>query len=81
MESMLNKLRSSVSSAANSAVSNAVQIASQVSNYLPGNPVTREYEATQHIASAGPGYFTVLYYLMNTYFVNIRTYHNAKHHQ
>ncbi|KAK3878478.1 hypothetical protein Pcinc_016896 [Petrolisthes cinctipes] len=52
---MLNKLRSSVSSAANSAVSNAVQIASQVSNYLPGNPVTREYEATQHIASAGPG--------------------------
>ncbi|XP_071542803.1 SCY1-like protein 2 [Panulirus ornatus] len=55
MESMLNKLRSSVSSAATSAVSNAVQIASQVSNYLPGNPVTREFEATAHIASAGPG--------------------------
>ncbi|KAG0710692.1 SCY1-like protein 2 [Chionoecetes opilio] len=55
MESMLNKLRSSVSSAATSAVSNAVQIASQVSNYLPGNPVTREFEATAHVASAGPG--------------------------
>ena len=55
MESMLNKLRSSMSSAATSAVSNAVQIASQVSNYLPGNPVTREFEATAHVASAGPG--------------------------
>ncbi|XP_045584450.1 SCY1-like protein 2 isoform X2 [Procambarus clarkii] len=55
MELMLSKLRSSVSSAATSAVSNAVQIASQVSNYLPGNPVTREFEATAHIASAGPG--------------------------
>lgn len=55
MESMLNKLRSSVSNVATSAVSNAVQIASQVSGYLPGNPVTREFEATAHIASAGPG--------------------------
>lgn len=61
MESMLNKLRSTVSSAANSAVSNAVQIASQVSNYLPGNPVTREFEATQHIASAGPGLVWKIY--------------------
>ena len=34
----------------------------QVSNYLPGNPVTREFEATAHIASAGNGN---LYY--NTY--------------
>lgn len=56
---MLNKLRSHVSSAATSAVSNAVQIASQVSNYLPGNPVTREFEATVHIASAGPGKFSL----------------------
>ena len=55
MESMLNKLRSTVSSAASNAVSNAVSIASTVSNYLPGNPVTREFEATAHVGSAGPG--------------------------
>uniref|UniRef100_A0A6A7G441 SCY1-like protein 2 n=2 Tax=Hirondellea gigas TaxID=1518452 RepID=A0A6A7G441_9CRUS len=55
MENMLNKLRSTMSSAASNAVSNAVSIASQVSNYLPGNPVTREFEATSHIASAGTG--------------------------
>ncbi|GBP52089.1 SCY1-like protein 2 [Eumeta japonica] len=28
---------------------------SQLSGVLPGNPVTREFEAIQHIASAGPG--------------------------
>ncbi|XP_068218143.1 SCY1-like protein 2 isoform X2 [Palaemon carinicauda] len=61
MESMLNKLKSTVSSAATSAVSNAVHIASQVSTYLPGNPVTREFEATAHIASAGPGLFWKVY--------------------
>ncbi|XP_047739124.1 SCY1-like protein 2 isoform X2 [Hyalella azteca] len=55
MENVLNKLRSTMSSAASNAVSNAVSIASQVSNYLPGNPVTREFEAIAHIASAGPG--------------------------
>ncbi|KAH9636247.1 hypothetical protein HF086_009443 [Spodoptera exigua] len=36
-----------------SSVSNTV---SQLSGVLPGNPVTREFEATQFIASAGPGY-------------------------
>jgi SCY1-like protein 2 len=41
---VLNKLRSTVS--------NTV---SQLSSVLPGNPVTREFEATCHIASAGPG--------------------------
>ncbi|KAL7631809.1 UNVERIFIED_CONTAM: hypothetical protein RMT77_017884 [Armadillidium vulgare] len=61
MESMLNKLKSTVSSAASNAVSNAVSIASQVSNYLPGNPVTREYEATCHIASAGRGLMWKIY--------------------
>ncbi|KHN80443.1 SCY1-like protein 2 [Toxocara canis] len=40
----LNKLRSTVSS-----------VAAQVSNALPGNPVTREYEILSQIASAGPG--------------------------
>ena len=28
---------------------------SQFSSVLPGNPVTREFEATCHIASGGPG--------------------------
>lgn len=28
---------------------------SQLSGVLPGNPVTREFEATQFIATAGPG--------------------------
>lgn len=41
---VLNKLYSTVSSTV-----------SQLSTVLPGNPVTREYEATNHIASAGPG--------------------------
>jgi SCY1-like protein 2 len=27
----------------------------QISNALPGNPVTREYEAIKLIGSAGPG--------------------------
>ncbi|XP_065212122.1 SCY1-like protein 2 [Planococcus citri] len=41
---VLNKLYYTVSSTV-----------SQLSIFLPGNPVTREYEATNHIASAGPG--------------------------
>lgn len=31
---------------------------SQLSTVLPGNPVTREYEATKHIASAGIGVYS-----------------------
>lgn len=45
-----------------SSVSNTV---SQLSGVLPGNPVTREFEATQFIASAGPGKYnenTVLFF-------------------
>jgi SCY1-like protein 2 len=41
---VLNRLRSTVS--------NTV---SELLVVLPGNPVTREFEATCHIASAGPG--------------------------
>lgn len=41
---VLNKFCSTVSSTV-----------SQLSGVLPGNPVTREYEVTDHIASAGPG--------------------------
>lgn len=45
---VLNKFRSTVTNTM-----------SQLSTVLPGNPVTREYEATKHIASAGVG---VLFY-------------------
>lgn len=41
---VFNKFYSSVSSTV-----------SQLSGVLPGNPVTREFEATQFIATAGPG--------------------------
>lgn len=41
---VLNKFRSTVTNTM-----------SQLSTVLPGNPVTREYEATKHIASAGVG--------------------------
>lgn len=41
-----------------SSVSNTV---SQLSGVLPGNPVTREFEATQFIASAGPGKNLLMY--------------------
>ncbi|CAH0587149.1 unnamed protein product [Chrysodeixis includens] len=41
-----------------SSVSNTV---SQLSGVLPGNPVTREFEATQFIASAGPGLVWKIY--------------------
>jgi len=43
---VLNKFRSTVTSTM-----------SQLSTVLPGNPVTREYEATKHIASAGVGMY------------------------
>jgi SCY1-like protein 2 len=45
---VFNKLYSQVSSSVSSTVS-------QLSGVLPGNPVTREFDATTHIASAGPG--------------------------
>ncbi|KAJ8723543.1 hypothetical protein PYW08_003455 [Mythimna loreyi] len=41
-----------------SSVSNTV---SHLSGVLPGNPVTREFEATQFIASAGPGLLWKIY--------------------
>ncbi|RZF40005.1 hypothetical protein LSTR_LSTR002408 [Laodelphax striatellus] len=47
---VLNKFCSTVSSTV-----------SQLSNALPGNPVTREYEATNHIASAGTGLLWKVY--------------------
>ncbi|XP_050534793.1 SCY1-like protein 2 [Daktulosphaira vitifoliae] len=47
---VLNKFRSTVTSTM-----------SQLSTVLPGNPVTREYEATNHIASAGGGLLWKIY--------------------
>ncbi|GLH08809.1 SCY1-like protein 2 [Gryllus bimaculatus] len=47
---VINKLYSTVSSTV-----------SQLSGVLPGNPVTREFEATCHIASAGPGLLWKIY--------------------
>lgn len=52
---VLSKLRSTVT--------NTV---SQISGVLPGNPVTREFEVTNHSCSAGPGTFkTPLNFLNN----------------
>lgn len=45
---VFNKIYSQVSSSVSSTVS-------QLSGVLPGNPVTREYDASSHIASGGPG--------------------------
>lgn len=47
---IVNKFRSTVSSTVSS-----------LSGVLPGNPVTREYEVTNHIASAGPGLLWKIY--------------------
>jgi len=47
MDSVINKLRNTVST--------VTSTVSQLSVVLPGNPVTREFEVTQHIASGGPG--------------------------
>ncbi|KAK9731341.1 Protein kinase domain [Popillia japonica] len=45
---VFNKIYSHVSNSVSSTVS-------QLSGVLPGNPVTREFDASSHIASAGPG--------------------------
>uniref|UniRef100_A0A6B2EG24 Protein kinase domain-containing protein n=1 Tax=Phlebotomus kandelakii TaxID=1109342 RepID=A0A6B2EG24_9DIPT len=47
---VFNKLYSSVSSTV-----------SQLQGVLPGNPVTREFEVVEHIASAGPGLLWKIY--------------------
>lgn len=51
---VFNKIYSQVSSSVSSTVS-------QLSGVLPGNPVTREFDATTHIASAGPGLVWKIY--------------------
>lgn len=47
MDTVINKLRNTVTT--------VTSTVSQLSVVLPGNPVTREFEATQHIGSGGPG--------------------------
>lgn len=54
---VLNKFRSTVTNTM-----------SQLSTVLPGNPVTREYEATKHIASAGVGVYSFVF-LFNLIFL------------
>lgn len=51
---VFNKLYSQVSNSVSSTVS-------QLSGVLPGNPVTREFDATCHIASGGPGLLWKIY--------------------
>ena len=49
---VLNKFKSTLQSSVSSTVFSTV---STIKDVLPGNPVTREYEVGEHIASAGPG--------------------------
>ena len=52
---VLNKFKSTLQSSVSSTVFSTV---STIKDVLPGNPVTREYEVGEHIASAGPGKFS-----------------------
>ena len=51
---VLNKFKSTLQSSVSSTVFTTV---SSIKDVLPGNPVTREYEVYEHIATAGPGSF------------------------
>ncbi|OAD56643.1 SCY1-like protein 2 [Eufriesea mexicana] len=55
------KLRNTVSNTISNTVQNTAYGLSQLSNVLPGNPVTREFEVTTHIASAGPSLLWKVY--------------------
>ncbi|XP_034945369.1 SCY1-like protein 2 [Chelonus insularis] len=58
---VLNKLRNTVSNTISNTVNSTAYGLSQLSNVLPGNAVTREFEITAHIASAGPGLLWKVY--------------------
>jgi len=59
---MLNKLKDNLTSYASSAVTNTVyNTGNIISGVLPGNPVTRDFEVTAHIASGGPGLLWKIY--------------------
>lgn len=55
------KLRNTVSNTISNTVQNTAYGLSQLSNVLPGNPVTREFEINAHIASAGPALLWKVY--------------------
>ena len=48
----LNKFRSTLSTTVETTVFSTV---STIANALPGNPVTRDFEVFEHVASGGPG--------------------------
>lgn len=52
------KLRSSLSSSVSSTVFSTI---STVKDVLPGNPVTRDFEVGEHVASGGPGLLWKIY--------------------
>jgi len=59
---MFNKLKSSLSSSVSNTITNTVyNTGTIISGVLPGNPVTRDFEVTAHIASAGPGLLWKIY--------------------
>jgi len=59
---MFNKLKSSLSSTVTNTITNTVyNTGTMISGVLPGNPVTRDFEVTAHIASAGPGLMWKVY--------------------
>ncbi|KZC09290.1 PREDICTED: SCY1-like protein 2 [Dufourea novaeangliae] len=58
---VLTKLRNTVSNTISNTVQNTAYGLSQLSNVLPGNPVTREFEVSAHIASAGPALLWKVY--------------------
>ena len=55
----LEKIRSAVSSSVSSTVFSTI---STVKDVLPGNPVTRDFEVGEHIASGGPGKIRLQFY-------------------
>ena len=54
MESVLNRLRDTVSAT-------VYQVTNNLSTALPGNPLTREYELVRQVGSAGPGLVFKIY--------------------
>ncbi|XP_076652342.1 SCY1-like protein 2 [Halictus rubicundus] len=58
---VLTKLRNTVSNTISNTVQNTAYGLSQLSNVLPGNPVTREFEISTHIGSAGPALLWKVY--------------------
>ena len=79
----LNKFRSTLSTTVESTVFSTV---STITNALPGNPVTRDFEVFEHVASGGPGnawkiFESFWYLLLQMYlrwFGNLMTFVNDK---